>query len=248
MRSSLCFKSLFAVLLQISLVQAKISSQVCTVLEVSGQRADQPEHDAMGHYAYAGQFKKRAYWKQQFGSHYMFFNPAKAQWWVASTLSSSASPELYIAQSTSSPLTTEISGVWHVKSGHSSSQRYITALNIRVACPEELMESKNGRKIEIEDDSQSASFSDAPGSFLRRKLAAPPIVFSSAAALLIVFAAWTGLTRQVNAAVKDVSTVRPQVLKTDGSNETVAYQQYDSEQIAHAHDTAGLLDESADVA
>lgn len=178
----------------------------CALISVQGQHYTQPQHAAMGQYAVT---KKKndghavyelATMQQSKAPLYLYFRKTDGFWCIGPSVGSSKY-RLYMRSQEETPLSTRLSGSWHVQipKGKKSSV-FVRALNVKADCVSAPM-ATGELTTPVVGSSSGAVFGDeepySGGTASYHGVSTQTLVFASSAAAVVVMISWTALGKQL---------------------------------------------------
>jgi hypothetical protein len=207
----------------------------CALISMQGQHYTQPQHVAMGQYAV---MKKKsgghavyelASMQQSKHPLYLYFRKSEGFWCIGPTIGSKKY-QLYMRSQEETPLSTRLSGSWHVQINPKSfkSGAFVRALNVKADCVSapmaagELTTPVVGSSAgAVFGDEEPYSGGDQSGEF--HGVSTQTLVFASCAAAVVVMISWTALGKQLAkaAAAREAEALEAGVVPSVGN----AYQE-----------------------
>ena len=215
----------------LSWLAAAASAMKCALISVEGQHATQPQHAAMGQYALTKQKSggravfELASMQQKKKALYLYFRKQDGFWCIGPTVGSK-SYTLYMRSQEETPLSTRLSGSWHVqipmRSGKATKDVFVRALNVKADCLSAPM-AKGELTTPVVGSSVGAVFGDEDpygASTTYHGVSTQTLVFASCGAAVVVLISWTALGKQLAkaAAAREAEALEQGVLGVGGGD------------------------------
>jgi hypothetical protein len=178
----------------------------CALISVQGQHYTQPQHAAMGQYAVTKQKNdghavyELATMQQSKAPLFLYFRKADGFWCIGPTVGSDKY-RLYMRSQEETPLSTRLSGSWHVQIKPKSAKKsaFVRALNVKADCVSAPMATGELTTPVVGSNSGAVFGDEEPYNTASsyHGVSTQTLVFASCAAAVVVMISWTALGKQL---------------------------------------------------